>query len=484
MKPILLIHGYSSEGKNNKVEDIYGSLPAQLRATFGDENVRDLNLSRWISLNDGISLDDVSFAMDRALRARFADLLASGFHVIIHSTGALVVRNWIKNYNPEPGLCPIENIVHLAGAHFGSGLAHVGKGQLTRWARLLALHTGSGTRVLDELLFGSWKSLDLAQHFLAPNKDMFDDYHVQEFCIIGSQIPKVLRSIPIRYIREDSSDNTVRTSAGNLNFSHVVVTPKPGAFSLSIRKLSTLMDQRLNGERIDESYYDIDFKHVSANHRAIPFAIAYETAHFGDKIGIVAGSRNRKAVMPLIKIALSTPYDANAYQQAVQKFEKARLATFKRAGGLSRRWLEWNVQKQYEGHAQLIFRIRDQFGDAVEFFDITFRSRGETGSGRTQLESLIEDRRNNRNHGGTMTFYLRTQRFEDKQWTELLENLRPLDVEITGTEPQSSDIEYLPLKISLTGNEVATILKSFQTTVIDIQLARLPSQNVFKVTRV
>lgn len=484
MKPILLIHGYSSEGKNKKVEDIYGSLPAQLRETFGDDNVKELNLSRWISLNDGISLDDVSFAMDRALKARFASLLATGFHVIIHSTGALVVRNWIKNYNPEPGLCPIENIVHLAGAHFGSGLAHVGKGQLTRWARLLALHTGSGTQVLDELLFGSWKSLDLAQHFLAPNQDMFDDYHVQEFCIIGSQIPKILRSVPIRYIREDSSDNTVRTSAGNLNFSHLVVTPKPEAFTLSIRRLDTLMNQRLDGERIDESYYDIDFNHVSANHRQIPFAIAYETAHFGDKIGIVAGSRNRNAIMPLIKIALSTPYDADAYQQAAEKFEKVRLKTFKRAGGLSRRWLEWNVHKQYEGHAQLIFRIRDQFGNGVEHFDITFRSRGGTGSDLVQLESLIEDRRSNKNHRGTMTFYLRTQKFKDKKWIELLENLHSLDVEITGTEPQSRDIKYVPLKISLTGHEVASILKSFQTTVIDIYLARLPSQNVFKVTRV
>ena len=481
MKPILLIHGYSSEGKNEKVEDIYGSLPAELRRTFGAANVRDLNLSRWISLNDGVSVDDVSLAMDRALKARFPKLLSSGFHVIIHSTGALVVRNWIKNYNPEPALCPIENLVHLAGAHFGSGLAHVGKGQLTRWARLLALHTGSGVQVLNELLFGSWKSLDLARHFLAPDKDMFNDYQVQEFCIIGSQIPKLLRAIPIRYIKEDSSDNTVRTSAGNLNFNYVSVTPKPSAFTLSLRKLNALVNQRLGGVRIDETNYDIDLKNVSSRRRQVPFAIAYETAHFGSDIGIVSGSRNRKAVMPLIKIALLTPYDADAYQQAAQKFENARLNTFRRAGNLSRRILEWNVQAQYEGHAQLIFRIRDQFGNGVEHYDITFRSRG--GSNRLRLESLIEDRRGNKNYEGTMTFYLRTQKFARKRWRELLENLQPLDVEITGSEPLSSDINYVPLKISLTSQQVASVLKSFQTTIIDIQLARLPSKNVFKVTR-
>ena len=173
MKPILLIHGYSSEGKKNKVEDIYGTLPAELRSIFGRANVRDLNLSRWISLNDGVSLDDVSLAMDRALKSKFKPWLQSGFHVIIHSTGALVARNWIKNYSPKP--CPIDNLIHLAGANFGSGLAHVGKGQLARWARLLALHTGSGGLVLNELMFGSWKSLDLAHHFLQENNRMFDD---------------------------------------------------------------------------------------------------------------------------------------------------------------------------------------------------------------------------------------------------------------------------------------------------------------------
>ena len=38
MKPILLIHGYSSEGKNTRVEDIYGTLPAELRKAFGAAN--------------------------------------------------------------------------------------------------------------------------------------------------------------------------------------------------------------------------------------------------------------------------------------------------------------------------------------------------------------------------------------------------------------------------------------------------------------
>jgi predicted dinucleotide-utilizing enzyme len=99
MDPILLIHGYSSEGRDNSAKKIYGSLPAELRKSFGKQQVREINLGRWISLSDGVTLDDVSYAMDRALHAEHADLLKNGFHIIIHSTGALVVRNWIKKFS-------------------------------------------------------------------------------------------------------------------------------------------------------------------------------------------------------------------------------------------------------------------------------------------------------------------------------------------------------------------------------------------------
>ena len=252
MKPILLIHGYSSEGKNTPAAEIYGTLPDELRRVFGASAVRSLNLSRWISLNDGITLDDVSLAMDRALHSRrFRSLLSDGFHVVIHSTGALVVRNWIRLHGARPS--PIQNLVHLAGANFGSGLAHIGQGQLARWGRLIFQHTGSGRRVLDELEFGSWTTLDLHRHFLEPDHDMLRDYQVQEFCLIGSQIPKPLRLVPIRYIKEDSSDNTVRTSAGNLNFTYVAVSPTPEAHTLGVRALSSLVEQRLNNETLDDT---------------------------------------------------------------------------------------------------------------------------------------------------------------------------------------------------------------------------------------
>ena len=483
MKPILLIHGYSSEGNDISIEDIYGTLPGELRSLFGDKNVQELNLSRWISLNDGVTLDDVSFAMERALREKFSRLLASGFHVIIHSTGALVVRNWIKNFSPKP--CPINNLVHLAGANFGSGLAHIGQGQLARWGRLIFMGTDRGYKILNELEFGSWKTLDLHKHFLLAGNDMYRDYQVQEFCIAGSQVPPLFRPIPIRYVKEDSSDNTVRTSAVNLNFNYLCVRPKPTAFGLTIPQLNELKEKRLQNLTFPETNYEPEMLALSEQRQTVPFTITYETAHFGEDIGIVSGNKNRKIVMPLIKLALETTYDPNAYKNVADKFELERQKTFDRVGKLKASVTEWNKQAQYEGHAQLIFRLRDQFGNGIEHFDITLKSTS-SNKNYTRLESMIEDHHTNTQCFGTITFYLRTQKFDgDSQvWCNLLDSVGPVNIEITAEEIQSQDISFVPLNYQLTANQVRNAIQSFRTTIIDVTLARLPSPKVFAIKAV
>lgn len=480
MKPILLIHGYSSEGKDSTPKKIYGSLPGELRKLFGKENVRDINLSRWISLSDGITLDDVSFAMDRALKAQHPDMLNSGFHMIIHSTGALVVRNWIKKFSPKPS--PVCNLIHLAGANFGSGLAHIGRGQLSRWGRLIFQGVGRGTHILRELEFGSWKTMDMHLHYLKPGNDMFSDYQVQEFCIIGSQTLAMLRSVPIRYVKEDSADNTVRTSAGNLNFNYIPITPKPKTLKLGIKTLSNLLKKRMNDQPINDSYYEYDLSSLSANRREIPFAVAYETAHYGDDIGIVSGKKNRNAVMPLVKSALNAQYGEKPYQKVAQQYRNSMQKTFTRAAALKAGLIQWNKQQQYEGHAQLIFRLKDQYGTGIEHFDVRLNSESAMAD-QEKLEKMIEDHHGNKNDSGTITFYLRTQKFnnKDKTWGELLHNVAPVNIEITAHEPDSDDIAYVPMNIQLGTGEVKALVQSFRTTIVDVVLVRLPSANVFEL---
>ena len=215
----------------------------------------------------------------------------------------------------------------------------------------------------------------------------------------------------------------------------------------------------------------------------MPYAVVYETAHFGADIGIVSGERNRAAVIPLVTEALATDLDPEAYARTAQLFQAAHARTFQRAAKLRWNPLDWDRQAQYEGHAQLIFRIRDQHGQGVEHFDITLKSRGRDRS-RPRIETLIEDHHGNRRHPGTITYYLRTQQFDrdTKSWRDLVGDLLPVDVEITGEEPLSEDIAYVPLTLSLSAQQIGRILASFQTTVVDVTLVRLPSQKVFAIT--
>ena len=138
MEPIVLIHGYSAESGETTpetVRNIYGTFPDALRENYGSANVIEIDVSRYISLEDGLTIDDISRALDRALKRDQQQLLISGFNVIVHSTGALVIRNWVRTFSGRPS--PVKRIVYLAGANLGSGWAHIGKGQLAKWARLV-----------------------------------------------------------------------------------------------------------------------------------------------------------------------------------------------------------------------------------------------------------------------------------------------------------------------------------------------------------
>jgi hypothetical protein len=247
--------------------------------------------------------------------------------------------------------------------------------------------------------------------------------------------------------------------------------------------LNTLINKRLNDEQFQDNNYDYDLSCLSRNRAQVPFAVAYETAHFGSDIGIVTGSKNRAAVMPLIKKGLNTKAGAIYYQKTVEQYQKAMDKTFERAAKLRSNIFEWDKQQQYEGHAQLIFRLKDQFGKAVEHFDVRFNSKPKNND-QPRLEKMIEDQHTHEKDRGSITFYLRTQKFDKskKVWKDLLADIAEMDVEITGHEAESNDISYVPMNLNLSPDDINAILQSFHTTIIDLTLVRLPSAKVFEIS--
>jgi pimeloyl-ACP methyl ester carboxylesterase len=259
MEPIVLIHGYSAESKESSPRDIagiYGTLPKALRDYYGSAAVVEIDVSRYVSLEDGVTVDDISRALDRVLREEYPHLLNGPFHVIIHSTGALVIRNWIRRFSPRPS--PVRNLIYLAGANFGSGWAHVGKGQLAQWGRMIFQGGAErGVQVLDALELGSDWTLDLHLHFLRAGQAMLQDYRVCEYVVIGTQADVQWYPIPIRYAKEDGSDGVVRVSAGNVNFNYVRFGPAQPALNLPFDEVRNQLSKYRDRDKKIRQYYEI-----------------------------------------------------------------------------------------------------------------------------------------------------------------------------------------------------------------------------------
>lgn len=563
MEPIILVHGYSAESKDttlDKIAAIYGTLPAYLAremqdAAGGAPEVVDVNISRYVSLDDGVDLDDLTIALDRVLKTKFPRLLdpAVGFNAIIHSTGALVMRNWVRRCS-EPGRdeenrfrCPLKRIVHLAGANFGSGWAHVGESLLAKWGREIVFHEERGLAVLDGLELGSNWSIELHRHFLRPGRALFADYGVMEFCIVGSQIalgPGALT--PIRYGKEDGSDGVVRVASANLNHNYLRLGPTRSAVDTNwtvaarfARNVSGGVDEDraadlptadLTPEQIAQTLADFKQDQVFAGGHyevkedcrpgpaapdedgprtrrlpRVPFAIPYNCAHSSPEIGIVYGSETKDQVRPLLKAALNaSPEDyetqlparfqavTDAAYELVRKPAHARgiLAGLRSVGDALKN--EWSrPETQYDPHAQVIVRVRDQNDKPVKDCSIHFNSFGGDNDPRELINGLFEDQHQNKASRNICTFYLRTARWNQtkRDFQDRIAGIHGVDLEIdvvdlnSRVDPAlgSRRILFVPLRMRISGAELRRWITPHQTTIIDVNLLRLPAETTFVV---
>jgi len=491
MKPTILIHGYSAESPGSdltSITQIYGDLPHDLKDSY---EVIEIDLSRYVSLDDSVSVEDIAFALDRVLNELHADLLKSGFHVIIHSTGALVIRTWVQLFSPKPS--PLGNLIYLAGANFGSGWASIGQGQIARWGRFVFERGAQrGVKVLQALELGSGGTVDTHLFFTEAGTRMLEDYKVQEFIIIGTQADPEWFTFPVRYAHEDGSDGTVRVSASNLNFNHLRIGPKKGTSALSWPEIRKTVDDA-NHKREFGQYYELkDCSLAGKDRPAVPFAIAYQCAHTGEKMGIVSGTLPKEQVQRLIKIALDTPErNRTQWSSAVAAFDKETDNTYNNARTMQKPGLFSFLEEprnQYDPHAQVIVRLQDQNGIRIPIAqsDIHFDS-DQQDHKTIPMQKLVEDTSISGVSPNCICFYLRALRFDrkSKQWLDQLGNVGDFVLEITAIEPaaqrQDPLVSYLPLRIPLNKTELGKYIQPHRTTIIDVELLRLPSSEVYKL---
>src|SRR5882757_9983953 len=147
---LVFVHGWSVTNLNT-----YGQLPLRLRAEFAgrgaDTTIHEIWLGQYISFHDEVQLSDISRAFQAAVDEQLKDILTAGekFVCITHSTGGPVIRDWWARFWKGNGIpCPMIDLVLLVPANFGSELAQLGKGTISRlksWAG--GLEPGQG--VLD-----------------------------------------------------------------------------------------------------------------------------------------------------------------------------------------------------------------------------------------------------------------------------------------------------------------------------------------------
>lgn len=211
---VLIIHGWSDTSRSfHALRDFLAAHGYQTEALW---------LGDYISMDDDVRVADVARRMGQVIDAMQADgRLAASFDVIVHSTGGLVVREWLTSrYHGEVQKCPMKRLVMLAPANYGSRLASTGKSMLGRVVKGYNnwFHTGQG--MLNDLELGSPFQWALVQRDVLRAPGSSDDsvYYgekgVWPFVITGTHpYTNLLRQI----VNENGADGTVRVCAANLN---------------------------------------------------------------------------------------------------------------------------------------------------------------------------------------------------------------------------------------------------------------------------
>src|SRR3978361_404511 len=99
-RPIVIIYGWSDHGS------AFQPLAQALRTKLG-ASVSQISLAEWESTNDSVTYDDLITQMDLAWSAAELPREPHSVDVIVHSTGGLVIRDWLLRNFSQPAAARI-----------------------------------------------------------------------------------------------------------------------------------------------------------------------------------------------------------------------------------------------------------------------------------------------------------------------------------------------------------------------------------------
>lgn len=465
---LVFVHGYSVTNL-----DTYGGLPQRLLNEAAQRGIsarsENIFLGRYISFNDEVRLDDVSRALETAVKEQIP--AGTPFVCITHSTGGPVVRNWWHLfYRNKTNVCPMSHLIMLAPANHGSSLAQLGKGRLSR-VKSWFDGVEPGQNILNWLELGSQDSWDLTLDWIRHGETYLQTQGFFPFVITGQDIDRKLYDHINSYTGESGSDGVVRVASANLNSRYLKLEQKKattGEDSLVQLNVSEFLRAPLTATRI-----------VSGK------------SHSGDSMGILKSVKpslddqaSRETVDTIFRcIAI---HDVAAYRELALRFEEESRAV-QEAGRIEidKKLLRKSVYI-HDRYCMLIFRIRDSEGLPVPNFDLLLGAGPETDPDLLPRGFFV-DRQCNQRDNSVLTYYLN---YDLLTGTAALvkdgeviraaeEGIQTLGL-ILRPRPDTGFVRYAPCSISASEDLLTQVLQANGTTLVDICLQRLVSKEVFR----
>ncbi len=210
-RPLVIIHGWSDNFASFK--PLANRIADRLKYTPGQ--IRNINLGDYITLDDEVTFDDVVVAMSRAWAREKLPTEPGGTDVIVHSTGGLLVRDWLSR-KYKGGEVPIKHLLMLAPANFGSPLAHKGRsyyGRLIKGSKKGKKLFQTGTHILQGLELASPYSWQLAARDRFGKEDYYGKGRILCTVLVGNSGYSGIAAATY----DEGTDGTVRASTANMN---------------------------------------------------------------------------------------------------------------------------------------------------------------------------------------------------------------------------------------------------------------------------
>ena len=437
---LIFVHGWSVTHT-----DTYGGLPQALaNAAAGynvDLNIQHIFLGRYISFHDEVTLDDISRAMDKALKELPGndDNTIQEFSCITHSTGGPVVRNWIDRYYGADKLAelPLKHLVMLAPANHGSTLAVLGK---ARVGRIKAWWSGvePGQRVLDWLCLGSDGQWTLNERFLAYDYAANGFY---PFVLTGQGVDHKLYDFLNSYLVEKGSDGVVRVATANMNYryfrlvqnTHEIISSRPKTYALEADNMVRVS-------------------------KPVPLGVYKNYSHSGNVMGIMrsikANDSNAPVVVDILK-CLQVKTEADYQVRGNELHEQTNAQ-----------------QKDESKYCMLVFNIRDDEGHQIKKDDYDlFLLAGNKYKPDQLPPGFFKDRQMNEKTG-RLVYYLDAEKMSHIKDGKF--GLRVV------ARPSNGFSYYCAAEFRSDGVFAGSVLVPNQTTYVDVVLHRFVDKEVFR----